>query len=411
MRALLADRRARLYLTGQLFSLFGDSMLFLAMGIWVKTLTGSSAQAGLTFFFLVAPSLLAPLSGLLVDRRRRRPLLLVTNLVLAAVVLPLLAVRGAGQVWLIYAVMLVYGAGYLVLSSGQSALLAVMLPHELLAPANSTLSMIRSGLRLIAPLAGAGLFAVLGARAVVLIDAATFLIAAASLAVLHVPEPRPQPSLLHWRAQVGAGLAWLRHAPTVRQVIIACGAGWSILGLVETLIYPVAAGLHRPPTFVGVLVSLQGAGAIAGAIAAPALLRRLGEARLTAAGLIGSGLGWGALIPARLAVTLPALVLAGAAMTWIGIGSATLIQRRTPPEMIGRVDAVKEVAVSGPQTLFIATGAALVAVLDYRLLLGVVLAAMAISGTWLATRTEQHTATSPAQPPITRHTPALDQSP
>jgi hypothetical protein len=55
MRALLAYRDARLYLVGQVFSLFGDSCLWLAMGIWVKTLTHSNAAAGLTFFGAAFP--------------------------------------------------------------------------------------------------------------------------------------------------------------------------------------------------------------------------------------------------------------------------------------------------------------------------------------------------------------------
>jgi MFS family permease len=401
MRTLLANRRARIYLCGQLFSLLGDNMLFLAMGIWVKTLTGSSAKAGLTFFFLLAPSVLAPLTGLLVDRRRRRPLLLATNLFLAAAVLPLLAVRTGGQVWLIYAVMLIHGGAYLVLSSGQVALLATMLPDHLLGVANSSLALIRNGLRLVAPLAGAGLFAAFGARVVVALDSATFLIAAGSLMLLRVAEQRPRREPLHWRTQVAAGLVWLRHAPAVRQLIIACALGWSILGLVETLIYPVATGLHRPPTFVGVLVSLQGAGAVLGALSAPPAMRRLGEGRVTATALIGSGVGWGALIPANLALTVPALLLAGLAITWIGIGANTLIQRRTPPDVLGRVDAVAEVTVTVPQTIFIAAGAALVAAMDYRLLLALVTMSMVASGTWLATRPEQRLASRVPDSPAT----------
>lgn len=147
MRQLLADRRTRLYLGGQAFTLFGDTMLFLAMGIWVKTLTGSSAAAGLTVFFIAAPTLLAPVAGLLVDRVRRRPLLIATNLALAAVVLPLLLVHDAGQVWLIYTVMAGYGTGALVVSAGQSALLPALLPDHQLGHANSALSLIRNGLR------------------------------------------------------------------------------------------------------------------------------------------------------------------------------------------------------------------------------------------------------------------------
>ncbi len=43
MRALLAHRDARFYLAGQALSTVGDNALWLAMGIWVKILTGSSS--------------------------------------------------------------------------------------------------------------------------------------------------------------------------------------------------------------------------------------------------------------------------------------------------------------------------------------------------------------------------------
>src|SRR6202034_4598462 len=122
------------------------------MGIWVKTLTGSNAQAGLVFFFFTAPSLLAPVSGLLADRVRRRPLLIVTNLVTGSAVLLLFCVHSAGQVWLIYVLMALYGLSYSVLGSAQSALLTVMVPADLLADANGALRTVQESLRLVGPL-------------------------------------------------------------------------------------------------------------------------------------------------------------------------------------------------------------------------------------------------------------------
>ncbi len=74
MRRVLARREMRLYVAGQTLSLFGDSAMWLALGVWAKVLTGSSAAAGMVMFFIAAPSLLSPLSGLLVDRVPRRRL-------------------------------------------------------------------------------------------------------------------------------------------------------------------------------------------------------------------------------------------------------------------------------------------------------------------------------------------------
>lgn len=78
--------------------------------------------------FFTAPSLLAPLSGLLADRVRRRPLLVVTNIATGSAVLLLFFVHDSGQVWLVHLVMALYGLPYSVPGSAQSALLTVMVP-------------------------------------------------------------------------------------------------------------------------------------------------------------------------------------------------------------------------------------------------------------------------------------------
>ena len=69
MRKLLAHRDARLLLYGQTLSAFGDWAMLIVLAVWMKSLTGSSALAGLTFFVFAAGQLGAPLGGLLADRR------------------------------------------------------------------------------------------------------------------------------------------------------------------------------------------------------------------------------------------------------------------------------------------------------------------------------------------------------
>ena len=104
MRTLLSYRDARLLLAGQSLSAFGDWAMLIVLAVWMKSLTGSSALAGLTFFVFAAGSLLAPLGGLLADRVRRRPLMIVSDCVLGAFVLVLLLVHDRSDAWLIYAV-------------------------------------------------------------------------------------------------------------------------------------------------------------------------------------------------------------------------------------------------------------------------------------------------------------------
>ena len=127
------SRDTRIFLTGQSLSLLGDTALWLALGLWAKDLTGSSSAAGLVILCIVAPQLASPFAGALVDRVRRRSLLLAVNPLTALAILPLLAVHDAGDVWIIYAVATVYGASYVVLAAGQSALLHALVPADQLA--------------------------------------------------------------------------------------------------------------------------------------------------------------------------------------------------------------------------------------------------------------------------------------
>src|SRR6185312_8872316 len=97
-----------------------DTALWLALALWARELAGSPSAGAMVIFCIVAPQLAAPLSGLLVDRVRRRTLLLWVNPLTAVAVLPLLAVHDRGDLWILYAVALAYGASYTLLGAGQS---------------------------------------------------------------------------------------------------------------------------------------------------------------------------------------------------------------------------------------------------------------------------------------------------
>src|ERR1700733_2074893 len=90
---LVERRNGRLYLIGLTASLVGNSAMTLVAGIWVKSLTGSSAQAGLVSGLAYAPALAAPVAGLIADRVDRRRWLVVVNVVSAG---PIPALLGGG---------------------------------------------------------------------------------------------------------------------------------------------------------------------------------------------------------------------------------------------------------------------------------------------------------------------------
>lgn len=386
MRRLLAHRDARLFLAGQSLSLLGDTALWLALGLWVKELTGSSSAAGLVFLCIVAPGLLSPLGGLLVDRMRRRTLLMVVNPLTALSVLPLLLVRDAGDVWIIYAVAFAYGTSYVVLAAGQSALLVTLVPSELLPSANAALQTVREALRLVAPVAGAGLYAVAGGGAVAILDATTFLLATGALVALRLREPRPEPSTGHWWHETAAGARQIARVPELKRLVLGMAAGMLVMGFGETVIFEIPRALGQPDSFYGVLMAIGGVGAIVGALTASTVMRRRGETALTALGMTIFAIGCLLMMDGFAAVIIAGKILFNFGVPWMIIGMVTLIQRSTPGPLQGRTYAASEFALGLPQTLGIALGAGLVALLDYRLLLLTQAAVCGATGVYLLVR-------------------------
>ena len=387
MRQLFRIRDARVLLLGWGLSMLGDSAMFLVLGIWAKDLTHSNAAAGLVFFVLILPSLFAPLAGLVIDRVRKRPLIIGVNCVMAAAVLLLLFVHDRGDLWLIYVVAGLYGAAGVVLGSARSAFLTVMLPRELLGDANAVFSTLREGLRLIAPLFGAGLYAAFSGGVVAIADALTFVGVAVALLFVRTPETRVVREEQHFLTELSAGVMHVFATLPLKQIILATAACLLVVGFSETLFFAVVEfGLHRPPSFLGVLESLQGAGAIVGGVTAGRALRHFGDVRLVGWGMVLFAVGDASFASSSLLVVCAGMIVAGFAISWFIVGFSTSIQLRTPQRLQGRVASAANTMVSTPQTIGIALGAVLVSVLDYRVLITVMFVAILACGAYLLTR-------------------------
>jgi MFS family permease len=387
VRAALSRPDLRLLLAGQTLSMFGDWAMIIVLGIWVKALTGSSSAAGLVFFAFALVSLAAPLGGLVVDRLPKRPLMIATHLALAGVMCLLLLVHDRGDVWLLYLVTALYGLGGDLFGASRSAMLKAMVPDELLGDANGALQTLREGLRIIAPLAGAGIYAAVGGGAVALVDAATFVVSAATLVALRFEEPPAAPKEHHFMRELSAGITHIARTRILRELTIGLGAALLVIGFSETLIFAVNSdSLHRPPSFIGVLSAFQGVGSIVGGVTVSALMRRVGDLRVAGLGVLTFGLGDGGLLVPRLAVIAPAASVAGIGVVWAVVALATAYQRRSPSVLQGRVSAAANMLFSVPQTISIALGALLVTLIDYRLEIAIMTASTLLAAAYLLTR-------------------------
>jgi MFS family permease len=380
----------RLYL-GLAASMFGDSLMLIVLSMWVKTLTGSNGAAGLTFLWLTLPALVGPLLGTVVDRVRRRPFLVVANVLSAAAVLPLLAVHDASDVWIIYAVSFVYGVSFVVVPAALNGLLKDLLPERVLVEANASLSVTREALRLVGPLAGASLFAWVGGGAVALVDAASFLVAGGTVLALSIVEAPHPHERSHWRAEVVAGARHLRRTPLLLHPTIALGLCLLVLGFSESAVYAVVDAFGKPVEFVGPILTVQGVGAITSGLLASRVIRALGEARtiILGLGVLALGLAGVAAAVAVWQVLLATAVL-GAGIPLLLVAYTTLLQTQTPGHLMGRVSTTTEVLTTTPQALSIATGALLVTLVDYRLIFAVMVAGTLVGAGYLATALRGH---------------------
>lgn len=388
MRKLFAYRDARLLVAGQSLSAFGDWAMWIVLAVWMKTLTGSSARAGLVFFALGLGNLAGPLGGLLADRVKRRPLMIVCDCVLGASVLVLLFVNDASTAWLLYVVALLYGVVGSVFYPARSALLRLMLPEELLAEANGLLSSVQQGLRIVAPLAGAGLYAAFGGGVVAILDAATFAGSALFLSRMHVREEKPEPPEHHFLREVTAGIEHVWRTLPLRQMTVGTTIALLVVGFTETLIFIVIGHLGHKPSFFGVLATLQGVGSIAGGLTAAWVLRRIGDVRTVGLGLGLFGSCALLLAVPSLPIVLVGFFVAGLGIVWAIVAFNTALQTRTPLAIQGRVSAAVDVSLSLAQTASIATGALLSTFVDYRVLLVALAAVVGGSAIYLVTRRE-----------------------
>jgi MFS family permease len=387
VRALLGIRDARVFLAGWTLSQFGDWAMIIVLAIWAKSLTGSNAAAGLVFFALAAPSIFSPLAGVIVDRVRRRPLLIAVYSVEAVVVLGLLFVHDRGDVWILYAMAVFTGVAGTLAASARSALMTVTIPRELLGDGNAIFQSVREGLRLIAPLAGAGIYAAAGGGVVAIVDSVSFAGVVMALLLMRTPEPRFERVEHSFISEAMAGARHIVHTIPLRQIIFSTGAALFVVGFSETIIFAVIdQGLHRPPSFLGVLSSLQGVGAIAGGLTAVRGLRRLGDVRLAGIGMAGFAVGDLTFMSSSLPLIAVGIIVAGFGVSWLIVGLMTAVQVRTPLRLQGRVSSAADVLISTPQTISIAIGAVLIAVVDYRLLVVVEAVAVALCGVYLLTR-------------------------
>lgn len=383
-----------LYLAGLAASTFGTSAFALTAGIWVKTLTGSDGLAGLVSFCVWGLSLATPLFGLLADRVRRRRLVVAVNAAMAVVLLPLWLVHDAGDAWLVFAVMTAYGLALALLDPSESALIAGVLSADALARINGVRTAVTEGWKLVAPLAGAGIFVAAGGGVLAMLDAATFLAAGLAYARMRLVDNVPQPAGAGWFTDLRTGLRHVLGDGVLRTILVGSGVVLAFNGLRSPAMFAVVDALGRPPAFLGVLGSMQGVGSVLGGLVSIRLLRPGRERGFATAGIVIAAVG-------GLVQCLPSVVAVsvgnaanGFGLPWLLVAGFTKVQTSTPNALQGRAASVATMLLFTGQTLALPVGSLLVGFVDYRVMFAVYAAVALACAGWVTRR-----ARTPSPPP------------
>jgi MFS family permease len=326
-------------------ALLGNSVSAVALPWFVLATGGSATETGLAALMGALPLIIgALLGGTVVDRLGYRRAGVISDLFsfTGVALIPLLYATLGLPFWLLL-VLIFFGA--LLDAPGATARQALLpsvargaaMPLE---RANAIFETIEGLTMLAGPLLAGLLIAALGPLNAIWFNAATFLLSAGLTASVRLSgdraSARPARS---YREEFVEGLRFIWHDRLIRTVIMLSAAFMALIAPLYSVILPVYVEQTRGSALdLGLLLSAQGGGGIIGALSYAAWGTRLPKRPLLIGSLLCLGLGYAAM------ASLPPwpLLLLAAFIQGITSGPInpllnTVLQRRTPEDMRGRV--------------------------------------------------------------------------
>jgi Na+/melibiose symporter-like transporter len=353
IRTALGHSGLRLLLGAGLISLTGDWVLRVGLTYYIYVLTGSTlASAAMLLASFIPQIALSSLAGVFVDRWDAKRTMVVSNLLLAAGLLPLLAVHDAADVWIVYIVITWESCLAQFFIPAEQSLLPSLVDDRQLVTANALTGQTRDVSRLLGSAVGGVAAAAGGITALAFTDIASFLLAAALIARIATGRRQPGPAggasslrarLAQLRTEWVDGIRLSGRQQALRVILIFLAVTSVGEGIMGTLFAPfVRSVLHGSSQDYGFIVSAQAIGGITGGLIAAAIGHRASASKL---------FGWGAVAFGAIDLVMFLYPLAGVAvwpamvcMVVVGVpgaltvaGAMTLAQRATTGSHRGRV--------------------------------------------------------------------------
>jgi Na+/melibiose symporter-like transporter len=348
--------------SAQAVSAFGSRITRTGLPIIaIASLGVPESQIGVLAALQFAPGVvIALVAGGVVERGRKRGIMIASDLVRAALVASIAIAWWAGALTMAHVI--VVGAGVGALSAlfviADRAYLPALIGKRHLADGNAKLETTEAIAEIGGPASAGVLFDAIGAPLAMLADAASYVWSAVLLGMIRAPEPAAPPpapgTTTSARADLVTGLRAIFGHRELRAVVIA-HVVWSISGgFFMTLYAPYCLRvLGLDASTLGIMVACGGVGALFGAVLANPIARRLGlgPTLIAAAAL---SVACALLIPIARgpAAVVIALLVAhqllsdGFAVIFM-VHAVTLRQTVLPETVLGRANAAVHVVTTG----------------------------------------------------------------
>jgi MFS family permease len=323
---------------------------------------GPLAMSGLTAASALPTLLLALHAGAFLDRVRRRPAMILADLLRFLLLLSVpaaafLDLLGIGQLCL---VAFLVSAATLAFDLADQAYLPGLVGQDRILRANAVKEATDASTEIVGPPLGGVLVQTIGGPLTILLDAVSYLFSALFLWRIGVgeakPAPQPVPNL---RREIADGLRVMWRDSVLRPLLYArfirtfFGA---MLGPLYVLY--LVSELKLSPAMLGIVVAVGGCASLVGAAMVPRLARILpaGPGLILAFAVKTLGLACiplaGSLSGVAPLLVLPLLlaqqILADGSTGHFAVVERSLRQRRVPPELLGRAGATTRLVNDGP---------------------------------------------------------------
>ncbi len=370
----LLNRNFVLLWIGQTISQLGNQAYALAVSFWLMEKTGSASLMGLLLTVSNLPGvLLAPFGGTFADRHSRIRIIIVCDFIAGLSLLALTAVAflAPGRVHLLvsllFCVAVLLGVNRSFFVPAIAACIPDLVAKPKLAAANSINQFSVQAAVFVGQATGGVLYRLLGAPMLFLIDGLSFFVSAVSSMFIRLPEkPRERAAEKTGREvfnsfmrDTAEGFHYVWRNRGLRNFVLSVSViNLLIMPVVVLLPFYVRLFLHKDAAWFGFLMAAISVGAVAGFLMAGGLkLQGHARARGILAGLVVLPLVFGTLGFLRLpAVALGGAFLAGAALGFINVQFAALIQGSTPRELRGRVMGLLNTMTGGLVPIGMALG-------------------------------------------------------